>query len=412
MLDTISILLVAAAAFAYFNHRYIKLPTTVGVMAIALLLSLALIALDKLGLPLLRGYEESLLRSIDFTQVLMQGMLSLLLFAGALHVDLGKLRAYRWQVGMLALIGTVISMLLIGFGCWYALALAGVALPLGYCLLFGALISPTDPIAVLAILRSMKVPEELEVTIAAEALFNDGIGIVLFIMTLEFVMHGASPTVSGAAWLFAREAFGGGLLGLALGYIAYRMLRSIDNYQIETLITVATVMGGYSLANELEVSGPIAMVVAGIMVGNYWRTCAKPERTHEHLDTFWELIDEILNAVLFMLMGLEIAVIAFPANAVWGLLLVVAITVGARFVTAGIPVQYFHGWFRLPRGSYQVLTWGGVRGGISIALALSLPHSEFRELLVVMTYCVVLFSIFAQSLTVSAVARAALRSGK
>ncbi len=409
MLDTISILLVAAAIFAYFNLRYTNLPTTVGVMAIALLLSLWLIVLDKLGLPRLRDYEEALLHSIDFTQVLMQGMLSLLLFAGALHMDLGKLRAYRWQIGVLALVGTAASMLLIGFGCWYALGFAGIALPLGYCLLFGALISPTDPIAVLAMLRSMKIPQELEMTIAAEALFNDGIGIVLFIMTLGFVTHGISPTFGGTAWLFAREAIGGGLLGLALGYVTYRMLRSINNYQIETLITVATVMGGYSLADALDVSGPIAMVVAGIMVGNYWRTCDKPERTHEHIDTFWELIDEILNAVLFLLMGLEIAVIAFPASAAWGLLLVVAITVGARFVTAGLPVKIFHTWFRLPHGSYQVLTWGGVRGGISIALALSLPHGAHRELLVVMTYCVVLFSIFAQSLTINTVARAALR---
>ncbi|HUO44785.1 MAG TPA: sodium:proton antiporter [Burkholderiales bacterium] len=409
MLDTISILLVAAAAFAYFNLRYLRLPTTVGVMAIALLLSLWLIVLGKLGLPLLRDHETSLLRSIDFTQVLMQGMLSLLLFAGALHVDLGRLRAYRWQVGALALIGTAVSMLIVGFGCWYALSLAGIALPIGYCLLFGALISPTDPIAVLAILRSMKVPHELETTIAAESLFNDGIGIVLFTMTLELATHGANPTVGDAAWLFAREALGGGLLGLALGYITSRLLRSIDNYRIETLITVAAVMGGYSLADALTVSGPIAMVVAGIMVGNYWQTCAKPGRTHEHIDTFWELIDEILNAVLFMLMGLEIAVIAFPDGSTWGLLLVVAITLAARFVTAGLPVLALRRWFRLPRGSHWVLTWGGVRGGISIALALSLPHGGHRELLVVMTYCVVLFSIFAQSLTVDAVARAALR---
>src|SRR5208282_3269288 len=311
-------------------------------------------------------------------------------------------------IGVLALAGTAVSMLLIGFGCWYALAFAGIALPLEYCLLFGALISPTDPIAVLAMLRTMKIPQELDVTIAAEALFNDGIGIVLFIITLGFVTHGVSPTWGGAVWLFAREAIGGGLLGLALGYLTYRMLRSINNYQIETLITVATVMGGYSLADALEVSGPIAMVVAGIMVGNYWQTCAKPERTREHLDTFWELIDEILNAVLFMLMGLEIAVIASPASAAWGLV-VVAITVAARFVTAGLPVKIFHRWFKLPRGSYQVLTWGGVRGGISIALALSLPHGAHRELLVVMTYCVVLFSIFAQGLTINKVARAALR---
>jgi len=408
MLDTISILLVAAAVFAYFNLRYLKLPTTVGVMAIALLLSLWLLVLDKLGLSLLRDYEESLLHSIDFTQVLMQGMLSLLLFAGALHMDLGRLRAYRWQVGVLALAGTMVSTLIVGFGCWYVLSFTGIALPIEYCMLFGALISPTDPIAVLAILRSMKVPHELEVTIAAESLFNDGIGIVLFTMTLGLVTHGASPTFGSAAWLFAREALGGGLLGLAFGYLGFRMLRSINNYQIETLITVALVMGGYSLANALDVSGPIAMVVAGIVVGNYWQTCAKPERTQEHIDMFWELIDQILNAVLFMLMGLEIAVIAFPDGSAWGLLLVVAITLGARFVTAGLPVLVFKHWFRLPRGSHWVLTWGGVRGGISIALALSLPHSEHRELLVMMTYCVVLFSIFAQSLTVGSVARRAL----
>ncbi len=409
MLNIVSLLLVLTAVFAYLTHRYTKLPTTIGVMASALLLSLALAGLDKLGLSALKTYEVSLLKSIDFSAVLLQGMLSLLLFAGALHVDLRKLRKHLWQVGALALLGTMASTLLIGLGCYYLLGLAGIELSPAYCLLFGALISPTDPIAVLGILKSAKVPESLEITMTGESLLNDGVGVVLFALLLEMITRGTPPTVMDALELFGREAVGGALFGLVVGYVAYRMLKKLDNYQIEVLITLATVMGGYALANELHVSGPIAMVVVGLLIGNQGRALAMSAQTREYLDMFWELIDEILNGVLFVLMGLEIAVIAFPDKSLLAAIMIIAVTLAARFLVAGAPVAIWHRWFALPRGSALVLTWGGLRGGISVALALSLPPGRESEVIVMLTYSVVLFSIIGQGLTVGALARAATR---
>jgi len=405
MFNLVALLLVLTAIFAYFNYRYTKLPTTIGVMAGALILSMLVIGLDWLGFPAFKAYEESALRSLDFTATLMQGMLSFLLFAGALHVDLNKLKNQFWQIGGLAIIGTIASTLLVGFAIWYLLPFAGIQLPLVYCLLFGALISPTDPIAVLGILKSVNVPKKLETTIVGESLFNDGVGVVLFILLLDIAVQGGQPSVGDTLTLFGREAVGGALFGLLLGSVVNRMLKDIDNYQIEILITLATVMGGYALANALHISGPIAMVVVGLLIGNHGREFSMSARTRGHLDIFWELIDEILNAVLFVFLGLEIVLIAFPDHSVAASLIVIAITLSARALTVGVPVLALPRWFDLPAGSAPLLTWGGVRGGISVALALSIPVSPSSEIIVMLTYSVVLFSVFVQGLTIGAMAK-------
>jgi len=406
MLNIVAILLTLTATFSYLNHRYLKWPMTIGVMAIALAVSLAVIGLDQLGFATPRGHEHALLTSIDFTEVLMQGMLSFLLFAGALHVDLNQLRRVAWQVGALALVGTALSTLIIGFGSWHLLAALGIAIPLSYCLLFGALISPTDPIAVLGLLKSANVPTSVEATIAGESLFNDGVGVVLFALLLEMLQSGAAPTVGAGLALFAREALGGAIFGLVVGYFVYRVLRTIDAPQVEVLITLATVVGGYALAHALHVSGPLAMVAIGLLIGNEGRAFAMSAQTRERLDMFWQLLDEILNGVLFVLIGLEITVIVFPPGSFIAALPVLALCLLARYLVVGLPTTAGRRWFGLPARSGLLLTWGGVRGGISVALALSLPPGPYRNLILMLTYSVVVFSILVQGLTVRSLARA------
>ena len=412
MLEIAAICLVITALLAYLNHRFVGMPTTIGVMTAALAISLALVGLDALGLSYgLRQYEESLLRSIDFSDVLMQGMLSLLLFAGALHVDLSELKAYRWPVGALAVLGTLLSTLAVGFGMWLALPLVGMHLPLLYCLLFGALISPTDPIAVMGILKSAGAPKELELVIAGESLFNDGVGVVIFSLLLGVLASGQTPTAGQGLELLLHEAGGGLLFGLALGYVTFRLLKSVDNYQVEVLLTLAAVTGGYALASKLHVSGPLAMVVVGLMIGNHGRALAMSDTTRRYLDMFWELIDEILNATLFVLIGMEVLLVVFSISELIAAGVAVAVTLLARLLTVGVPVRLLERTIKLPRGSWKVLTWGGLRGGISVALALSLPAGPERDIVLALTYCVVVFSILAQGLSIGHVTRRAVASG-
>lgn len=410
MLDIAAACLVVTALLAYFNHRVTRLPTTIGVMVIALVVSLAIIALNRLGLDLgLRRVEESFVRSIDFSEVLMQGMLSFLLFAGALHVDLTALKKFRWQVGSLAIVGTFLSTILVGSCLWFALPLVGVPLTLAHCLLFGALISPTDPIAVMGILKSAKAPADLEVVIAGESLFNDGVGIVLFTLILGVAASGDVPSVASASGVLLREAGGGILFGLVLGYITFRLLKSIDQYQVEVLLTLAAVMGGYVLADHLHVSAPLAMVVIGLMIGNDGRALAMSDSTQRYVDMFWELIDEILNAVLFVLIGMEVLLVAFSLPILGAGAICIAVTLVARAATVGIPIALLPRLFKLPQGSAPVLMWGGLRGGISVALVLSLPLGTERDILLAMTYIVVVFSILVQGLTIGRVTRRSVR---
>jgi monovalent cation:H+ antiporter, CPA1 family len=405
LFDIVAVCLVVTALLAYVNHRFVGLPTTIGVMAIALLMSFALLGLSKLGISGLHDYELSLVASIDFSDVLMQGMLSLLLFAGALHVDLSELRAFRWQVGTLAVLGTVISTAIVGLAVWCLLPLFGLSLSLAYCLAFGALISPTDPIAVMGILKSAGAPKSLELVISGESLFNDGVGVVLFSLVVGMIALGEPPTLGHGAVLLLREAGGGLAFGLVLGYTTYRLLKGIDSYQEEVLLTLAAVLGGYSLASHLHVSGPLAMVVAGLVVGNHGRALAMSDTTRKHVDMFWELIDAILNSLLFVLLGMEVLIVHFTSDILIASIGVIAITLLARLLSVGVPVIAFKLAFGLPNGAWQVLTWGGLRGGISVALALSLPAGEQRSLLLALTYAVVVFSILVQGLSIGSVAR-------
>ncbi len=338
-------------------------------------------------------------------------MLSFLLFAGALHINLNDLAERKWSIGSLASVGVLLSTFLVGSAAWWLLGALGIGMPYLYCLLFGALISPTDPIAVLGLLKTAGAPKSLETKIAGESLFNDGVGIVVFLALLEVASGHHAVNAGEVTLLFVQEVVGGALFGLGLGYVAYRMLKSVDNYQVEVLITLALVFGGYALANSLHLSGPIAIVLAGLLIGNHGRAFGMSETTRHHLDVFWELIDEILNAVLFVLIGLEVMVLTFTrAHLVAGLLLI-PIVLGARFVGVGIPITVLRLFRSFTPGAVRILTWGGLRGGISVALALSLPAGPERETILTVTYILVVFSIVVQGLTLQRLMRRILPAG-
>jgi CPA1 family monovalent cation:H+ antiporter len=406
MLDIAATCLVVTALLSYLNHRLVGLPTTIGVMATALGCSLAIVGLDAMGIAhALRQYEESLLRAIDFSDVLMQGMLSLLLFAGALHVDLSELRAYRWQIAALAVLSTLLSTLAVGLGMGFALPLVGLQLPFSYCLLFGALISHTDPIAVMGILRSVGAPKNLELVMAGESLFNDGVGVVIFSLMLGMLASGTTPTAGQAMALLLQEAGGGLLSGLLLGYVTFRLLKSVDNYQVEVLLTIALAMGLYALADALHLSAPIAAVVAGLFLGNHGRTFAMSDKTREHVDTFWELIDEIVNVVLFLLIGLELLVLPIERSWLLAGALAIPIVLLVRWASVAGISGLLDRVRPQPKGAIAVLAWGGLRGGISVAMALSLPKEASRSVVLTLTYAVVVFSVLVQGLTIGRLIR-------
>ncbi|MBW2147761.1 MAG: sodium:proton antiporter [Deltaproteobacteria bacterium] len=399
LFNILAILITLTALFSYINYQYIGLPVTIGVMLIALSLSLALNALGALGLGLEKK-AEILLRSIDFDKTLLQGLLSFLLFAGALHININDLLKRKWIIGSLSTVGTLLSIFLVGTLTWLVLEWFKVDMSYVYCLLFGALISPTDPISVLGILKSAGAPKNLEIQIAGESLFNDGIGVVAFFIILEIITGGKPVHASYIGRIFVQEAIGGGLFGLGIGYAAYRMLKSVENYQVELLITLALVTGGYALANLLHLSGPIAIVIAGLLIGNHGRLLAMSEETRHHLDIFWELVDEILNAVLFVLIGLEVLVLTFTQQYLLASLLIIPVLLFARFIAVGIQVTLLRPFREFSTGAIRIMTWGGLRGGISVALALSLPLGPEREVILAVTYVVVVFSILVQGLTV------------
>jgi CPA1 family monovalent cation:H+ antiporter len=399
LIHTLTILICLAALFSYVNHRLLKLPMTIGLMAVALVFSLILLVLGKLGFGV-EAEAQRFIGAIDFNEALMHGMLGFLLFAGALHVKLDELLDLKWVIGTLAVIGTILSSLLIGGLSYVVFAFVGLPLPFLYCLLFGALISPTDPIAVMGVLRQARLPKALEMKIVGESLFNDGVGVVIFLVVLNLVPK-ETVHVTDVLVLFAEEALGGAALGLALGYIAYRMLRSVDNYQVEILITLALVMGSFGLADLLHTSGPIAVVVAGLLIGNYGRQWAMSETTREHLDNFWELLDELLNAVLFVLIGLEVLVLSFQQPYLIAGLVAIPLVLAARWITVVLQVKGFSFVREFNEKTIRILTWGGLRGGISVALALSLPPGSSRDALITITYAVVVFSILVQGLTIN-----------
>ena len=403
----LAVLITLTALFSYVNFRFIGLPTTIGVMLISLLMSLALIVLDAFGVAL-REQADVLLRSIDFDEALLQGMLSFLLFAGALHVNINDLVEHKWTIGLLSTVGVLVSTFLIGTMTWLVLGWLDVPMPFVYCLLFGALISPTDPIAVLGILKTAGAPKRLETKITGESLFNDGVGVVIFLIILEIATGSGEVTAGHIGLVFVQEALGGALFGLAIGYLAYRMLKQVDNYQVELLITVALVTGGYALAMALHLSGPIAIVVAGLLIGNHGRRLAMSEKTRHHLDIFWELIDEVLNAVLFVLIGLEVLVLVLTKAYLLAGLLLIPLVLLARFISVGIPVTVLRPFRDFDPGAIRIMTWGGLRGGISVALALSLPPGPERDVILAITYAIVVFSILVQGLTIGKLVKSVL----
>lgn len=404
----LSLLLTFTAVGAYLNYRYLKLPATVGLMAFALVISLAAIFLNWLGVIDLTA-ASGFLRQIDFSAILLHGMLSFLLFAGALQVDLSELQKHKIIVGLLATVGVVIATFITGTVVWLAAGWLGFTFNYFYALLFGALIAPTDPVAVLGLLRQVNISKNFRVKISCESLLNDGVGVVLFVVLLNIANPElANPTPRDIAALVIWQGIGSLALGLAIGWIVSELLYKVDDYRLEALLTLAAAAGGYSLAEYIHVSAPITMVIAGLTIGNHNIVFGRPTKVRKYVDLFWGLLDEILNAVLFVLIGLEMMVITIHApHLALGLFAIVGMLVG-RFVSVAIPVTLMRSRYRFEHGTIRLLTWGGLRGGISIALALSLPVNDEKDLILGMTYLVVVFSILFQGTTFRHVAHLVL----
>lgn len=404
MLNLISTLLVLTAALAYINVRWIRLPPAIGLLLTALVSALLVKAVAAVGLvdlaPVVRAIEE-----IDFRETLLGVMLGPLLFAAALHVDWGTLRSQKWPVLTLATVGTVLAASLIALALQFVAGLLGFEMPFLWALAFGVLIAPTDPIAVGALLKKAGVPKQLQMTITGESLFNDGLGVVLFLGVSGAIVQGAVPGAAEVTHLLAFEVGGGLLLGLGLGWVAVALLRHVDNYQVEILFTLALVFGGYMLAKLLHVSGVLGMVVAGLMLGQKGRAQALSPVTQQRLDEFWELVDEFLNAALFVLIGVEVLVLDLDTRALLLGAAMVPLVLIARFASVVVPLVPLRRRLDWPPGGFRVITWAGVRGGISIALALALPADPLRSTILTVAYVVVCFSVLVQGLTMEPVAR-------
>ena len=402
MLDLISIILIITAIFGYINARYLKFVPGIGLMLIALVVSAVFILSDLTGLlsTSITNEVKHLVLSVDFNHLVMNGMLGVLLFAAAIHVEIDDLLEQKYIILSMATVGLVISVFIISISIYYFAGFVGINLPYIYALLFGALISPTDPIAVLAIFRSVGAPKSQEIKLTGESLFNDGLSIVIFIVVLGIASGSMeNPTVGGISMLLIQEVLGGVILGLITGYIACYMISKIDSYDVEIMITLALVFGIYMAASHLHVSNPIAAVIAGLLLGNHGKRLAMSDKTIEHLDNFWHLIDEILNAILFVLLGFELIVVTLSIDGFILGVVAIVITLFARFIGVGILVNALKQIREFSPHAVKVLTWAGLRGGVSVALALSLPESEYRETILIMTYTVVVFSIVGQGLT-------------
>lgn len=397
-----ALLITITATFAWLNAAFIKMPQTIGLMIMGLLASLILVGFEALFPSVVLAHQLSYtLRTLDFTQTLMTGMLGFLLFAAALHVDIHALRSRRRVVLTMATFGTFFSILIVGVVLWQAARLLGYTLPLSWALVFGALISPTDPVAVMAALKNAKISTQLKTDMNGESLFNDGVGVVFFTILLAVAMAGGHQTVSPlhVVHLLFVEAVGGGILGLATGFIAYQAMRRVDDYMVEILISLALVMATYGLADILGLSGPIAVVMAGILTGNKGATDAMCETTRNYLFAFWTLIDEMLNCVLFLFIGLEVMILGTHLSLLPLALIAIPVVGFARLGSVAIAVGVLRWFTPFVRGTIAMLSWGGLRGGISIAMALSLPQSEYRPAILAATYAVAFFTIIVQGLS-------------
>ncbi|MDC9722768.1 MAG: sodium:proton antiporter [Urechidicola sp.] len=396
----ITILVVLSAIFGYINVRFLKRPNTIGLMVITILFTLVVFVISFYDDTLLES-EKHFIKQINFETVLLDVMLSFLLFAGALHTSFQQLKVQRKPILVFATFGTLLSTLIVGVFTYYLLRFLDFNIDFIYCLLFGALISPTDPIAVLGILKSANAPKKLETKIVGESLFNDGVGVVIFLTIYQIAKGGADITVGHVAEMFLVEVAGGLALGLLLGWITYRLLKSIDDYDTEVIITIAVVMGGTILAQRLHLSAPLAMVTAGLMVGNDTvRNNAMSKVTEQYVDKFWELVDVLLNTILFVMIGMEILVLTFEGDYILAGVLAIPMLLFARFLSLMLPIKMYAKKLDFVPNTNLLMTWGGLRGGISIALALSLTQEMHRDLFLVITYIIVVFSIIGQGLTV------------
>jgi CPA1 family monovalent cation:H+ antiporter len=395
-----SALITLAALFSYINVRSIKLPSGISLMLLGGISAIILIVVGKLS-PHLLAEVKSQISTIDFSEFLLGILLSFLLFAGSMHVDIEDLKESGISILTFATFGTVLSTFLVAISLFYLLPFLDLQVPFIGCLLFGALISPTDPIAVLGILKKANLSKSIEIKITGESLFNDGIGVVIFATIYEIATMGTDNlSVSSVAVLFLQEAGGGLLMGAIIGYVGFWLMRSIDHYQTETLISLAMVMGGYSLCHYMHVSGPLAMVISGLIIGNKGKELAMSDQTRDYLEKFWEIVDEIFNALLFMLIGLELMIIDIPLPLIFVGLLIAMVLIFARYFSLLIPSFLLRFKSKLEDNTLEIMTWGGLRGGISIALALSLPNQPYKEPLVAITFIVVIFSILIQGFTI------------
>ncbi|HEY8660306.1 MAG TPA: sodium:proton antiporter [Hanamia sp.] len=403
--NIITLIIVLTAIFGYINFRFIKLPGTIGIMLISLIASLVVIGIGTI-FPIFFAKTIESIKTIDFNIIVLKIMLSFLLFAAAIHIDVKKLKSERMAIITFSTIGVLISTLVVAALLFLTTNLFGLSVNFLYCLLFGALISPTDPIAVIGILKKAKIPSSLETKISGESLFNDGVGVVLFITFYEIAKIGLDNTsLWDVIWLFIKEAGGGILLGWLLGYLGYWALKSIDNYVVEVMITIAIVMGGYSIADKLDVSGPLAMVIAGIITGNKSMDLGVSDVTRDYLNKFWEMMDEVMNAILFLLIGFEMLIVAFNFTLLWLGCITILIVLFARYISVKLPIMVLKKQKPFEKNAIPILTWGALRGGISVALALSVPKYMYGEMFVTITYIVVLFSIIVQGLTIGKFAK-------
>jgi len=409
---TFSVLIVLASLFAYLNVRFLKLPGTIGIMIIAMMVSVGIRLVGDQFFPQTTHEFFQLIKEFDFTEILMGAMLNFLLFAGALHVNISDLKEHKWPIFTYATVSVVLSAFIIAGMLFYVAPILGINIPFIYCLLFGTLISPTDPIVVLGILKEAKVPKKIETKITGESLFNDGVAVVMFAVVLKMATDTTfEATFGSVSWLFLLEAGGGVILGGLLGYTASRVMKKIDDYKVIVLITLSIVMGGFLIASELHFSSPLAMVIAGLIIGNYGKKHSMNETTRDYLGKFWELIDEILNAILFLFIGFELLVLPDLQDQLLLGVIVIFIGLLARTLSIFIPAQTILRKNTYTRGSLITMVWGGIRGGVSIALVMSIPNSagEIKDVLLEITYIVVLFSIVVQGLTVGKVAKKVLK---
>ena len=401
-----TVLIFLSAVFGYINVKFLKMPNTIGLMIITIIFTLGVLLYSYVD-PTLLNLERSIISSIDFKSVLLDEMLSFLLFAGALHTNFEQLKIQRWPILLFSTLGVLTSTFLVGSVMYFVLQLLGFEVGFIYCLLFGALISPTDPIAVLGILKKAGVPKKLETKIVGESLFNDGVGVVIFLTIFQIAKSGLDETEAfDVIQLFGQEVLGGILLGALLGYFSYRLIKSIDDYDIEVIITLAAVMGGTLIAHKLHLSAPLAMVTAGLIVGNDTiRSSSMSETTEKYVDKFWELLDILLNAVLFVLIGMEMLVLVLEGKYIVAGLIAIPVVLVCRYISLFLPINIFEKKLDFVPKTNLIMTWGGLRGGISIALALGLSTEMYRDLFLVVTYIVVVFSIIAQGLTVGSLVK-------